>query len=170
MNLFTSKFTVLPFYVRSALLVLGIFLMSCISTQYAGGGGGGSPYPSDFVYKGDLFGLQNCLRAGYSVDTRDPFTRNFTPLMIAAREGEVEIAEFLVRNGADINAKTRDGHTALMMAVYNRNLDIVKLLLKNGANVHIKSKQGHTAFSEASLEESIQIKELLASHEIGPKR
>ena len=168
MNLFTSKLTFFHFCVRSAFLFLTIFLINCISPQYAGGGG--SPYPSDFVYKGDLFGLQNCLRAGYSVDTRDPFTRNFTPLMIAAREGEVEIAEFLVRNGADINAKTRDGHTALMMAVYNRNLDIVKLLLKNGANVHVKSKQGHTAFSEASLEESIQIKELLLPYEIGPKR
>ncbi|PKA17081.1 ankyrin repeat domain-containing protein [Leptospira haakeii] len=168
MNLFTSKFTFLPFYVRNALLLLAIFLTNCISPQYIGGGG--SPYPSDFVYKGDLFGLQNCLRSGYSVDTRDPFTRNFTPLMIAAREGEVEIAEFLVRSGADINAKTRDGHTALMMAVYNRNLDIVKLLLKSGANVHTKSKQGHTAFSEASLEESIQIKEILLPYEIGPKR
>ncbi|TGN03108.1 ankyrin repeat domain-containing protein [Leptospira dzoumogneensis] len=170
MDLFTSKLRFVLFYVSSCLLLFGIFLTSCISPQFAMGGGGMSPYPSDFVYKGDLFGLQNCLRAGYSVDTRDPFTRNFTPLMIAAREGEVEIAEFLVRNGADINAKTRDGHTALMMAVYNRNLDIVKLLLKNGANVHIKSKQGHTAFSEASLEESIQIKELLLPYEIGPKR
>ncbi|GBF39110.1 ankyrin repeat domain-containing protein [Leptospira johnsonii] len=168
MNLFTSKFTFLSFYVKGCFFLLTIFLTSCISTQYAGGGG--SPYPSDFVYKGDLFGLQNCLRSGYSIDTRDPFTRNFTPLMIAAREGEVEIAEFLVRSGADINAKTRDGHTALMMAVYNRNLDIVKLLLKNGANVHIKSKQGHTAFSEASLEESILIKELLLPYDIGPKK
>ncbi|TGL34957.1 ankyrin repeat domain-containing protein [Leptospira koniambonensis] len=168
MNIFTSKFTSVSFYVRSGLLLFVIFLASCISPQYTVGGG--NPYPSDFVYKGDLFGLQTCLRSGYSVDTRDPFTRNFTPLMIAAREGEVEIAEFLVRSGADINAKTRDGHTALMMAVYNRNLDIVKLLLKNGANVHIKSKQGHTAFSEASLEEAIQIKELLLPYEIGPKR
>ncbi|EIE02502.1 ankyrin repeat domain-containing protein [Leptospira licerasiae] len=170
MNLFTSKSQFPIFCIKGGLLFLWIFLTSCISPQFAMSGGGGSPYPSDFVYKGDLFGLQNCLRAGYSVDTRDPFTRNFTPLMIAAREGEVEIAEFLVRNGADINAKTRDGHTALMMAVYNRNLDIVKLLLKNGANVHIKSKQGHTAFSEASLEEAIQIKELLLPYEIGPKR
>ncbi|PJZ51101.1 ankyrin repeat domain-containing protein [Leptospira saintgironsiae] len=168
MNLFTSKFTSISFYVRSLLLLGGIFLTSCISPQYMSGGW--SPYPSDYVYKGDLFGLQNCLKAGCSVDTRDPFTRNFTPLMIAAREGEVEIAEFLVRSGADINAKTRDGHTALMMAVYNRNLDIVKLLLKNGANVHVKSKQGHTAFSEATLEESAQIKELLLPYEIGPKR
>ncbi|MEI1278035.1 ankyrin repeat domain-containing protein [Leptospira venezuelensis] len=167
MNLFTSKFPYFTFCVRSGFILLAIFLSSCISPQYTAGG---NPYPSDFVYKGDLFGLQNCLRAGYSVDTRDPFTRNFTPLMIAAREGEVEIAEFLIRNGADINAKTRDGHTALMMAVYNRNLDIVKLLLKNGANIHIKSKQGHTAFSEASLEEAIQIKELLATYEIGSKR
>ncbi|TGL63629.1 ankyrin repeat domain-containing protein [Leptospira sarikeiensis] len=168
MDLFTSESKIFNLPFRIILLLVGFLLLNCVSPQFAVGAG--SSYPSDFVYKGDLFGLQNCLRSGYSIDTRDPFTRNYTPLMIAAREGEVEIADFLIRNGADINARTRDGHTALMMAVYNRNIEIVKLLLKNGANVSIKSKQGHTALSEASLEESLQIKELLASYELGPKK
>ncbi|MFB5649289.1 ankyrin repeat domain-containing protein [Leptospira wolffii] len=120
-------------------------------------------YPSDYVYKGDLGGLERSLHSGFSVDTKDPFTRNYTPLMIAAREGETEIAEFLIRNGADVNAKTRDGHTALMMAVYNRNIQIVSLLLRSGADVHAKTRQGHTAWSEATLEDSTKIKELLSN-------
>lgn len=127
----------------------------------------GEAYPSDYVYKGDLHGLERSLYRGFSVNTRDPFTQNYTPLMIAAREGETAIAEFLVRNGADVNAKTRDGHTALMMAVYNRNLEIVVLLLRSGADVHAKTKQGHTAWTEATLEDSQKIKELLFSSGAG---
>ncbi|EQA45712.1 ankyrin repeat protein [Leptospira broomii serovar Hurstbridge str. 5399] len=30
--------------------------------------------------------------------------------MVAAREGEPSIVEFLIRNGADLNAQTRDGY------------------------------------------------------------
>ncbi len=154
LNRFQAGIFVLFFYA-----VFGF--QACIVPQTRGG------YPSDYVYKGDINGLERAVRFGHSVNTRDPFTLNYTPLMIAAREGETAIAEFLIRNGADVNAKTRDGHTALMMAVYNRNIEIVELLLRSGADTNVKTKQGHTAWSEATLEDSKKIKDLLLSAGVG---
>ncbi|XDD50080.1 ankyrin repeat domain-containing protein [Leptospira sp. WS92.C1] len=126
--------------------------------------------PTDYVYKGDLQGLENSLRAGQGINQRDPFFRNYTPLMVAAREGEYLIADFLIRNGADVNARTRDGHTALMMAAFNRYPEIVKLLIRAGADVRATSVQGHTAWSESTLEDSKIVQELLLQAGAGKKQ
>ncbi|RHX96251.1 ankyrin repeat domain-containing protein [Leptospira yasudae] len=126
--------------------------------------------PTDYVYKGDLQGLENSLRAGKGINQRDPFFRNYTPLMVAAREGEYLIAEYLVRNGADVNARTRDGHTALMMAAFNRYPEIVKLLIRSGADIHATTVQGHTAWSEATLEDSKRVQEILLQAGAGKKQ
>ncbi|MGJ4715883.1 ankyrin repeat domain-containing protein [Leptospira interrogans] len=128
-----------------------------------------SYHPTDYVYKDDLQGLQNCLRLGRGVDQRDPFFKNYTPLMIAAKEGEYLISEYLIRHGADVNARTRDGHTALMMATFNRYPEIVKLLIRSGADVHAMTLQGHTAWSESTLENRKIIQELLIKAGAGTK-
>ncbi|MBM9499640.1 ankyrin repeat domain-containing protein [Leptospira sp. 201903071] len=125
--------------------------------------------PTDYVYKGDLQGLENSLRSGQGINQRDPFFRNFTPLMVAAREGEYLIAEYLIRNGADVNARTRDGHTALMMASTNRYPEIVKLLIRSGADVYATTVQGHTAWSESTLEDSKRVQEILQQAGAGKK-
>ncbi|RHX87949.1 ankyrin repeat domain-containing protein [Leptospira stimsonii] len=141
--------------ITSVLLVLA----GCILPQERN-----APYilsPTDYVYKGDLQGLENALRSGQGINQRDPFFRNFTPLMVAAREGEYLIAEYLIRNGADVNARTRDGHTALMMAATNRYPEIVKLLIRSGADVHATSAQGHNAWTESTLEDSKRVQEIL---------
>jgi len=56
-----------------------------------------------------------------------------TALMYAAEYGYIEIAEFLIDKGADINAKTRYSYTCLMYAERNGYSDIVELLKKRGA-------------------------------------
>ncbi|WP_061249847.1 ankyrin repeat domain-containing protein [Leptospira alstonii] len=126
--------------------------------------------PTDYVYKGDLQGLENSLRVGQGINQRDPFFRNYTPLMVAAREGEYLIAEYLIQNGADVNARTRDGHTALMMAVFNRYPEIVKLLIRSGADLHATTTQGHTAWSEATLEDCKIVQDILLQAGAGKKQ
>ncbi|EMN71799.1 ankyrin repeat protein [Leptospira interrogans serovar Icterohaemorrhagiae str. Verdun HP] len=86
--------------------------------------------------------------------------------MIAAKEGEYLISEYLIRHGADVNARTRDGHTALMMATFNRYPEIVK---RSGADVHTMTLQGHTAWSESTLEDRKIIQELLIKAGAGTK-
>ena len=47
-----------------------------------------------------------------------------TPLMFAAREGDVESARLLVEVGAEVNAKGGDGKDALGLAIFNGNYDV----------------------------------------------
>ena len=52
---------------------------------------------------------------------------------------------YLIKNGADVNAKNNDGNIALISASNRRHLEIVKLLIKNGADVNAKDNDGMTA-------------------------
>lgn len=54
-----------------------------------------------------------------------------TSLHIAARMGLIEICELLIRTGADVSAKNKDGLTVLALTP-RRYKGIVKLLKKHG--------------------------------------
>jgi cytohesin len=56
-----------------------------------------------------------------------------TPLHVAALKGSKEIAELLLANGADVNAKDEVGFTPLH---HVGSKDVAKLLLAKGANVN----------------------------------
>jgi uncharacterized protein len=68
----------------------------------------------------------------------------FTPLMFAAREGDVESARFLVAAGADVNATGSDGKDALGLAIFNGNYELASLLLDNKSKVNQADTQGFT--------------------------
>ncbi len=46
--------------------------------------------------------------------------------------GNIDVAKFLVDNGADVNARDFEGYSPLVRAKANRNEDIAKLLTANG--------------------------------------
>ena len=43
--------------------------------------------------------------------------KDLSPLMVAAHEGHENIVTLLLQNGADINARNKDGMTPLMVAI-----------------------------------------------------
>jgi ankyrin repeat protein len=63
------------------------------------------------------------------VNVRDTAER-FTALMFAAAEGQVEVIEVLLYNGADTTIKDKDNDTALDFAEKNGHQEAVKLLKK----------------------------------------
>lgn len=67
-----------------------------------------------------------------------------TPLMFAAREGDVGVARILVGAGADVNALAGDGKTALAMAVFNGNYEVASYLVDNEADVNTADAQRFT--------------------------
>jgi ankyrin repeat protein len=67
-----------------------------------------------------------------------------TPLMFAAREGDVETTRVLVSAGADVNAIAGDGKDALGLAVFNGNYDVASFLVDNKSNVNQADTQGFT--------------------------
>ena len=68
-----------------------------------------------------------------------------TPLFVAVHEQHLDIIQFLIDNGANVNNKnTKDGWTALHIACYLKDANIVKLLIQNSANVKAKTLTGST--------------------------
>ena len=59
-----------------------------------------------------------------------------TPLMFAAREGDLESARLLVAAGAEINATGGDGKDALGLAIFNGSYAVASFLVDNNAKVN----------------------------------
>src|SRR5207244_2268477 len=57
----------------------------------------------------------------------------FSPLMGASENGNVELVNFLLANGADPTAKTKDGKTPLGLAREKNHAEVVEALKRHGA-------------------------------------
>ncbi len=57
----------------------------------------------------------------------------YTPLMTAARNNHVNLVNFLIKNGADVNAKSGDGSTPLSLATKEGHRKIINILKAGGA-------------------------------------
>jgi ankyrin repeat protein len=77
--------------------------------------------------------------------------RGETPLHLAAEWSHKDVAEFLLANKADVNAKNNDGRTPLHLAADRGYKEVAELLLKNGADVNAKAKNGETPLHLAAL-------------------
>lgn len=77
--------------------------------------------------------------------------RNYTSLMEAASEGLVDIVNYLISEGAQLEIQSKDGQTALILAAGQGNVEISRALLKAGADYSVKDKLGMSAKSYASL-------------------
>lgn len=62
-------------------------------------------------------------------------TNRWTPLLIAVRAQQLEIAETLLQHGADVHARSKEGRPAIAYAVDAGNLAMVKVLLEGGARI-----------------------------------
>jgi ankyrin repeat protein len=79
-----------------------------------------------------------------------------TPLLFAAREGDVESARQLLAAGADVNeVTTGDGTSALVMATHSGNHAVANLLLDKGANPNLAGP-GYTALHAAVLRSDLR--------------
>ena len=72
---------------------------------------------------------------GVNLNELDPQGR--TPLTLAIKTGNIEIINFLIDHGADINQMDRySQNTPLTTAISHANPDIVQLLIQAGANIN----------------------------------
>lgn len=73
----------------------------------------------------------------------------WTPLHYAASTGQVAVIRLLIENNAYIDAESPNGSTPLMMASMYGSAETVKLLLDEGADPALKNQQGLTALQFA---------------------
>jgi len=97
----------------------------------------------DAVLEGDLQTCQNMITeevANPSAPHPEPPHR--TPLIVATRDNDIEMVEFLLMNGAETKAASIDGFTALHWAAERHQDDLILLLLSFQANPCLKDKRG----------------------------
>ena len=87
-------------------------------------------------------------QAGANVNANDG-VKHCTALHMAARRGNLEIAEVLLDCGAGIDARDSMGDTPLRRAVNCGQIQIASLFLAKGADVHSTGSKGLTPFLAA---------------------
>jgi uncharacterized protein len=100
------------------------------------------------VARQDLVKVKELVEQGVDIDGRRE-NRRRTPLIVAAYHSQVEIAAYLIEQGAGIDLQDDTGFTALHYAAYYGSPEMAALLLKNGADRNIKDKRGYTAYDYA---------------------
>jgi ankyrin repeat protein len=97
------------------------------------------------------------------VDKKDKLGQ--TPLIVAVNHNKLEIAELLLANGANVNARDSHMHTPLMVAlgIYNHD-KMVRLLLAKGADVNLADDSGMTPIAYSVRQGQMEdVKVLLAN-------
>jgi len=98
----------------------------------------------DAIQKGDVARVKTLIS-----DNKDLLhlksDKGQTPLHLAVQNGSQEIVEFLISQGADINARDSEGNTPLITALALKKTDTARFLLSKGADVKIKNAQNQPA-------------------------
>jgi hypothetical protein len=101
--------------------------------------------------KGNVEQVKQYLAAGGDIEARFHLPgvpgSGGTPLHIAAAAGRVEVIEFLLEHGADVNAVAQDTNRGapLHWAVFSKQLRSVKILVAAGADITATDANGYTA-------------------------
>ena len=92
-----------------------------------------------------------------------------TPLLFAARVGDVESARRLLQAGADANDAQPDGISALVLAAHSGHGGVGALLVERGADPNAFAS-GYTALHAAVLRSDLDLVKALLAHGADPDR
>jgi ankyrin len=90
-----------------------------------------------------------------------------TPLLFAARSGDVESARLLLAAGADVNDALPEGQSALVLAAHSGHTGLARLLVEKGANPD-SADAGYTALHAAVLRSDLELVKVLLSRGANP--
>lgn len=121
----------------------------------------------DAAKKGCLARVQK-LCTPDNINCRDTQGRNSTPLHLAAGYNNLEVAEYLLEHGADVNAQDKGGLIPLHNAASYGHVDIAALLIKYSTCVNATDKWAFTPLHEAAQKGRTQLCALLLAHGADP--
>ncbi|KAM8803157.1 M-phase phosphoprotein 8 isoform 1-T1 [Rhynchonycteris naso] len=103
----------------------------------------------DAVKNGDYITVKVALNSNeeYNLDQED--SSGMTLVMLAAAGGQDDLLRLLIRKGARVNRRQRNGTTALIHAAEKNFLTTVAILLEAGAFVNVQQSSGETALMKA---------------------
>ena len=114
----------------------------------------------DLVERGELEAVQRLLAEDPQQLTAQ-LEDGKTPLHVAAYGGHDQIVEFLIAEGADVNATTASGSTPLHGAAYGGHARCAQMLIEAGAEVSAANNSGYTPLHSAAAGGSVETVKLL---------
>lgn len=119
---------------------------------------------SQLLREGYIKGLRQAQRIINEMLDDDANYEYVHSLPDAAKKGDYDECERLLKAGEDVNDIDFGENTALILAAKNGEYDICELLLKHGADVNAKDYSGYTALDWAEHNKVISIVKLLKRH------
>ncbi len=87
----------------------------------------------DAAEAGDLVRIQTLIKDNPNlISSKDEYA--YTPLHSAALFGSKDVAELLIINRVEVNARNNDGFTPLHIAAAEKRKDVVELLRQHGGH------------------------------------
>jgi len=112
----------------------------------------------DAVSDNDILEVRKYLARGDDPNQED---KGSTPLIVASSNGDIEIVQLLLTNGANINKTNRLGYSAIHWATRTNKLEMVKFLLSEGASLD-------KGPDPLSLAQSQAMRDILVQHKNRP--
>ncbi|MGH8546384.1 MAG: ankyrin repeat domain-containing protein, partial [Gammaproteobacteria bacterium] len=103
--------------------------------------------------------MKRLLDAGANPDIGN--LHSITPIMYAARYGNVESCKLLLDYGADINLQDWSDQTALMVATRTGHVEVAAMLIDAGADLTIKDEESRSALDICTQLKQGQIAKLI---------
>lgn len=122
--------------------------------------------------KGDIFYLVEIgdldgLKARNTDELSSRNTEGLTLLHVALMYNRAEIAEYLISQGADIEALDNYARTPLLLGTYNDSFEAMQVLIPHGAKIFASDYDGNTPFTYAVKNKTY--KQLLSSSNVMQK-
>jgi hypothetical protein len=94
-------------------------------------------------------------------DVNEEDSEGNSPLLLACRSGNFEMAEMLVCAGAGVSAANERGDTPLLAAVGAGKLALAEMLVSKGADVNAKGSEGNAPLLLACKSGNLEMAEML---------
>lgn len=97
----------------------------------------------------DLKAIGLFLHCDINIDTCDE--RGWSPLFLAAFNGNMELAKIFIELGANVNLKDIAGFTPVHWAAFNGHADVIKYLVTHNADINARSLRDCTPLMMAAM-------------------
>ena len=119
-----------------------------------------------YARSGDLPAMRSLDLSGGRIHARNE--KGYSALMLAAYNGNLEVALFLLASGADPNSADLSGSSVLMGAAFKGDLSIVRLLIDSGAEADARNAKNQSALDFAKMFGRAEVALFLKKHQRKP--
>lgn len=114
------------------------------------------------AWRGQLAAVKWLLERGARLNAPP---RQWSALHYAVFAGHREVVDYLLAQGADINARSTNGSSVLMMAIYEGREDLARLLVEKGAERGVRNDWGDGALEWAMRYNQLNIARMITNPE-----